>query len=258
MSEPEPTGPLAGRRILITGASADSDIGLGIASRLAADGARLVLVGRRADALEATRAQLMAPDCHIASPCDLGELDAIPGWLRQIADTGGPLAGIVHSASHQGYSPLGKIGAAEFDRYFSINVGAAILLARGLRQRGVAAPGAALVYIGSVAGLRGQKGRTLYAASKAALVAVTRSVALELADLGIRANCVAPAIVRGAQAAKHFSMLSAEQNQALTAAHPLGLGLPADVAQAVSFLLSDAARWITGTVLPVDGGFMAQ
>jgi NAD(P)-dependent dehydrogenase (short-subunit alcohol dehydrogenase family) len=257
MSISEPTGALAGRRILVTGGSVDSDIGLGIAMRLAADGAQLILVGRRADALEAARVRLAAPERHRIAPFDLTDLDAIPAWMRDLALGDGPLAGVVHSASHQGYSPLAKIDAAGFERYFSINVGAAILLARGLRQRGVAAPGAAIVYIGSVAGLRGQKGRTLYAASKAALAAVTRSVALELADLKIRANCVAPAVVRGSQAEKHFSMLSAEQNEALAAAHPLGLGLPGDVAQAVSFLLSDAARWITGTVLPVDGGFMA-
>ncbi|GGF24016.1 oxidoreductase [Aliidongia dinghuensis] len=257
MSPPSPCA-LADRRILVTGASVDSDIGRGIASELARNGARLVLAGRRVEALEATKALLPAAEQHLVAPYDLTELDGIPAWVRQIAESGGPLGGIVHSASHQGYSPLSKIGAAEFDRYFSINVGAAILLARALRQRGVAAPGASIVYIGSVAGLRGQKGRTLYAASKAALVAVTRSVALELADLGIRANCVAPAIVKGAQAKKHFSMLSAEQNAALAAAHPLGIGMPGDVAHAVSFLLSDAARWITGTVLPVDGGFMAQ
>ena len=252
-------GPsFTGRRILVTGASADSDIGLAISMRLARDGANLVLAGRRTEALEATRAQLSEPERHLVAPCDLRDLDAIPARLRQLAEADGPFAGIVHSASHQGYSPLAKIGRSEFDRYFSINVGAAILLARGLRQRGVAAAGASIVYIGSVAGLRGQKGRTLYAASKAALVAVTRSVALELADLGIRANCVAPAIVRGAQAEKHFSMLSAEQTAALAAAHPLGIGLPGDVAEAVAFLLSDAGRWITGTTLPVDGGFMAQ
>ena len=257
MSSVSPTA-FAGRRILVTGASVDSDIGLAIARRLARDGAQLILTGRRAEAIEAARAELPEPEHHLTAAFDLADLDAIPGWLRELAETGGPIAGIVHSASYQGYSPLAKIGRTEFDRYFSINVGAAILLARALRQRGVAAANAAIVYIGSVAGLRGQKGRTLYAASKAALVAVTRSVALELADLGIRANCVAPAIVRGTQAEKHFSMLSAEQNQALAAAHPLGLGLPEDVANAVAFLLSDAGRWITGTTLPVDGGFMAQ
>jgi len=258
MTQTKPTGRLAGRRILVTGASVDSDIGLGIASQLANDGANLILVGRRAEALDAARARLTAPERHQIASCDLTALDAIPSWMRHLAESDGPLAGVVHSASHQGYSPLNKINAAEFDRYFSINVGAAILLARGMRQRGVAAPGASIVYIGSVAGLRGQKGRTLYAASKAALTAVTRSVSLELADLKIRANCVAPAIVRGNQAERHFSMLSIEQNEALAAAHPLGLGLPGDVAQAVAFLLSDAARWITGTTLPVDGGFMAQ
>lgn len=249
--------PLADRRILVTGASADSAIGRAICGTLAGQGARLVLVGRRPDALEETRLGLAEPGRHLAAPCDLADLDAIPAWMKGLATAGGPFHGVVHSASVQGYTALRAVTQAQIERYFTLNVGAALLLARGLRQRGVAATPAAMVFIGSAAGLSGQKGRTLYAASKAALVSLTRSLALELADRPIRVNSVAPAIVRGARADEQFAMLSAEQNAALAAAHPLGYGEPGDVAEAVAFLLGDGSRRITGVTLPVDGGFTA-
>ena len=161
---------LTGRRILVTGASADSDIGRTIAVTLAEQGARLVLAGRRAAALEETRALLPDPDGHRVASFDLTDLDAIPGWMKGLAADGGPLDGLVHSASVQGYTVLRTMGAADIDRYFRLNTGAAAMLARGFQQKGVAAPGGgSVVYIGSVAGLAGQKGRSLYAASKAGL-----------------------------------------------------------------------------------------
>ncbi|MDB5366271.1 MAG: short-chain dehydrogenase [Rhodospirillales bacterium] len=252
-----PSLDLSGRRILVTGASHDSDIGRAICVALAGLGATLVLAGRREDALQATRAELARSDAHVVSPIDLAEIDAIPGWIKQIA-ADGVLHGIVHAASFQGYSVLRGIDQAAFDRYFHLNVGAAILLGRGLRQKGVAGDGASLVLIGSVAGLRGQKGRTLYAASKAALTAATRSMALELASEKIRVNCVAPAVVHGRRAEEQFALLPAEQRAALDASHPMGYGAPTDVAGAVAFLLAPVSGWITGTTLPVDGGFTAQ
>lgn len=249
---------LTGRRILVTGASADSDIGRTICLTLADLGARLVLVGRRPEPLEATRAQLGAPDRHQAAPFDLGDLDAVPGWMKGLAETGGPFHGLVHSASVQGYSVLKTVTRAQIDRYFTVNVGAALMLARGFQQRGVAAEPGAVVLIGSVAGLTGQKGRSLYAASKAALVSLAQSLALELAPRRLRVNAVAPAVVRGARAEQQFAMLSPAGNAALAAAHPLGYGIPQDVADAVAFLLADSSRWITGVTLPLDGGYTAQ
>lgn len=248
---------LEGRRILVTGASADSDIGRAICVALAGRGARLVLAGRRVEALDATRTLLEDPERHTVAAVDLTDLDAIPGWVKGLADSGGPLHGLVHSASVQGYSVLRQITAAQFQRYFTLNVGAALMLARGFQHKAVTVDGGAIVFIGSVAGLKGQKGRSLYAASKAALGGVARSLALELADRRIRVNVVAPAVVRGAMADRQFAMLPPEQNAALAAAHPLGYGTPEDVAEAVTFLLAESGRWITGTVLPLDGGFTA-
>lgn len=249
---------LTGRRILVTGASDDSDIGRALCVTLADLGARLVLAGRRADALERTRGLLNDPGRHTVAPVDLTELDAIPGWMKALTESDGPLNGLVHSASIQGYSVLRQITAAQFERYFTLNVGAALMLARGFHQKSVFAPGGgSIVYIGSVAGLKGQKGRSLYAASKAALGSVARSLALELADRQIRVNVVAPAIVLGAKAERQFAMLPAQQNAALAAAHPLGFGTPQDVADGVAYLLADSGRWITGVTLPLDGGFTA-
>lgn len=249
---------LTGRRILLTGASVDSDIGRTIAVTLAGLGARLVLTGRRADALEGTRALLPGPaGHHRTAPFDLTDLDGIPGWMKGLAADGGPLDGLVHSASVQGYTVLRTLNAADIDRYFRLNTGAAAMLARGFQQKSVAADGGAIVYIGSVAGLAGQKGRSLYAASKAGLTALAQSLALELAGRRIRVNVVAPAVVLGRQAERQFAMLPADQRAALDAAHPLGYGTPEDVAAAAAFLLAETGRWITGVTLPVDGGYCA-
>lgn len=246
---------LDGRRILVTGASRDSAIGFAICDTLARAGARLCLVGRRPEVLAATLAELPG-DGHAVAPFDLTDLDAIPAWLKGVA-AAGPLDGLVHSASVQGYTPLRTVKRQAFERYFTLNVGAALMLARGLSQRDVAAQSAALVFIGSAAGSRGLRARSLYAASKAALESVTRSLALELADRSIRVNCLAPAVVRGDRADQQMAMLNERQREALLEAHPLGFGEPEDVGQACAFLLSPAAARITGVVLPVDGGFAA-
>lgn len=252
-----PSFPLSGQHLLVTGASADSDIGRSLCQTLAARGARLMLVGRRLEPLDATRQSLPHPERHTLAPFDLGDLDAIPSWLKQLAADHGPFNGLVHSASVQGYSPLRQVNRAQFERYFNLNVGASLMLARGLHHKGVATTPAALVFIASAAGLTGQKGRSLYAASKAAVISLTRSLALELAERSIRVNCVAPAIVQGIRAEQQFALLSPEQRTVLAAMHPLGFGTPEDVASAVAFLLDPTARWITGVALPVDGGYMA-
>src|SRR5690606_1186203 len=154
-ADPLMPGPfdLTGRRVLVTGASADSDIGRGICVTLAGLGARLVLTGRRAGPLEETRGRLPEPERHAVAPFDLTDLDAIPGWMKGLA-ADGRLDGLVHSASVQGYSVLRQVDRAQFERYFGLNVGAALMLARGFQQRAVHAErGGAIVYVGSVAGL---------------------------------------------------------------------------------------------------------
>lgn len=244
------------RRVMVTGASADSDIGLAICKELDAQGLQLILVGRRKKALEETRQQLSGSH-HKVAPCDLSRIDDITVWFNEVVGQYGALSGLVHSASFQGYTPLRTIKPEQIQQYFNLNFSAALLMIAAMAKPGFHEQGASVVLIGSAAGARGLKGRTLYAASKAALASMTQSAALELASKQIRVNCLAPAVVTGTKADLQFSMLPKDQKQALLNAHPLGLSNPEDVAQSVAFLLSEQSKMITGVTLPVDGGYLA-
>jgi NAD(P)-dependent dehydrogenase (short-subunit alcohol dehydrogenase family) len=131
------------------------------------------------------------------------------------------------------------------------------MLARGFCQKGCHAADSSIVFLSSVSALTGQPALSVYCASKAALIGLAKSLALEWASLRIRVNCIAPALVRGEMAEQFREELSPEQFREMEKLHPLGLGHPRDVANAVAFLLADTGRWITGTTLVVDGGYSA-
>jgi len=246
---------LTGRRILVTGAS--SGIGRATAVLLGELGARVVLTGRDAGRLEETRAALAGAG-HVALPFDLAAVDEIPAWMRRLAEEGGALSGLVHSAGIQQTLPVRNLQAEHYQAVMSINVYAAMSLARGFRQRGVSAPGGSLVLIASVLGHVGEAACTLYSASKGALIALTKSLAVEFARERIRVNCVSPGTVLTEMNAQLRRSLTEEQWGRIEEKHPLGVGQPRDVAQAAAFLLSDASGWITGTALLVDGGYTAR
>ena len=106
--------------------------------------------------------------------------------------------------------------------------------------------------------MTGQAGVSAYSASKGALISLTKSLALELAGENIRVNCVAPGVVNTEMSDKLFSFMTEQQIEGIKKMHPLGFGTPRDVANAISFLLADTSRWITGSVLVVDGGYTAH
>ncbi|MGL4474616.1 MAG: SDR family NAD(P)-dependent oxidoreductase, partial [Shewanella sp.] len=108
------------------------------------------------------------------------------------------------------------------------------------------------------AGLIGQTGNTVYGASKAGLMSLTRGLSMELLRDNIRVNCVAPALVATDMAERTKASMTEAQFQHMVNQHPMGLGQPEDVANAVAFLLSDAAKWINAVTLPVEGGYLAN
>lgn len=246
---------LGGRAFLVTGAS--SGIGRETAVLLSRLGARLALAGRNAARLEATRAALEGTG-HELAPLDLSCGDEIPAWLKTIAARMGPLDGLAHAAGIQNLLPLKMVASRDIESVLQINVGAAVMLAKGFRQKGVHSERSSIVLLSSIMGLAGASCRSLYSASKGAIVALTKSLALELAGEKIRVNNVAPAYVQTPMFDAVMNQMGPESFEKLVAAHPLGIGRPLDVAYAIAYLLGDTGAWVTGTTLVVDGGYTAR
>jgi NAD(P)-dependent dehydrogenase (short-subunit alcohol dehydrogenase family) len=245
---------LSGRSILVTGAS--SGIGRETGVLLSQLGARVILAGRNKDRLDRTQAILDGSGHHVEQ-FDLADLDAIPAWVKDLASRYDALHGVVHSAGIYGVYPLRTLTAPQIEETLRLNLNAAILLAKGFRQKGCHAERGAIVFLSSVAGLRGHAGLSAYTASKSALIGVTKSLAIELARDGIRVNNVAPGLVE-TEMASQFEEQTLAGRTAIETEYPLGIGKPRDVANGIAFLLSDAARWITGATLVIDGGFTAH
>jgi len=244
---------LDGQRILVTGAS--SGLGRVCARLLASMGARLVISGRNAERLDETLGSLTG-EGHITSPYDLDQLDGVSAWLKSLA-AGDPLSGLVHCAGIYLALPVKAIDVNAFRRVMSTNADSAFALARAFRQKGAYRPPASVVLMASIAGMVGNPGLSAYGASKAAIIGMTKSLAVEFAHDEIRVNSVSPGYVHTEMTRAQETFLSAEQIKVIEDGHPLGIGNPEDIAAAVSYLLSPAAKWITGSNLVVDGGASA-
>ena len=246
---------LSGRTVLVTGAS--SGIGRESAVLVSALGARVVLAGRDAGKLEQTLGTLTGTG-HVIEAFDFAATDQIVDWVKKIAGQVGPLNGIVHSAGKQLVAPIRTLTPAAMEDQMRVNVYSSMMLARGFCQRGCSVKGGSIVFISSIMAQVGKPGLSTYCASKAALVGMTRSLALELVRDKVRVNCITPSIIETELTANLKELMLPEQWKALEDEHPLGFGAPRDVANAAAFLLADTARWITGTALVVDGGYSAK
>ena len=240
--------------LLLTGAS--SGIGREMAVALSRRH-RLVLAGRDGERLEATRLACDSPEQHRTWCHDLADVDGIAGSLGAcLAAAPACVEAFVHCAGTLSVLPLRSITAAHAQQVMATNVLSAFEITRLLMRKDVNQKRLRnVVFISTIAAQFGAKGFSAYSASKAALDALMRSLAVELAP-DVRANSVLPGAVRTPMTAAMFD--DPDTAARLLRDYPLGVGEPRDVIEAVEFLLSDQSRWITGQQLVVDGGRTAN
>jgi len=239
---------------LITGAS--SGFGQSIAQRLAPF-RKLLLADIKAESLEAVRSACDAPDKHLTWVRDLNQLEGIGDELAALLATKGIVVEhFIHSAGLIGFQYVRANEMAFVRRLFNVNVFSPMEIIRPLVQKRVN-KGAlrSITFISSINSKLGAKGHHAYASSKSAVNAMSLSLAVELAPT-VRVNAVLPGTVGTGMNKELFA--DPDFVASTVATHPLGLGRPEDVADAVEFLSSDRARWITGQELIVDGGRTAS
>jgi 3-oxoacyl-[acyl-carrier protein] reductase len=243
---------LKGKRALVTGAGAG--FGAGIAQRFAQEGARVACLDLNEAAASSVAARLPGNAFGIAA--DIADSEAVRVAVQRLLDRMGGLDIIVNNAGlTQKPSRAARMPEADIDRLFAVNVKSLYHMAVHAVPVLRAGGGGAIVNIASVTALRPRAGMAWYNASKAAVISLTQSLAGELAPDKIRVNAVAPVLGRTAMATVMFGDKSDAELERLEAGVPLGrLCEPADVAAACLYLASPDAGFITGVVLPVDGG----
>jgi len=238
---------LDGKSALITGAS--GGIGAGIARAMHAQGAIVVLSGTRRDALDALASEL-GDRAHVC-PADLKDPEAADALIEAAETAAGPLWVLVNNAGFTRDGLAMRMSDEAFQSVIDVDLGAPFRLARAALRGMLRRRAGRVISISSIVGATGNAGQANYAAAKAGLVGMSKSLAQEVAPRGVTVNVVAPGFV----ATPMTHVLSDAQKEKLAAAIPLGrMGQPADIAAAVVYLAAEEAGWVTGATLHVNGG----
>ncbi|PKD43240.1 SDR family NAD(P)-dependent oxidoreductase [Rhodohalobacter barkolensis] len=248
---------LASSTILITGAS--SGIGRACAVACSEAGARIIALGRDEERLHQTLKLLDNKKKHISYSVELTDFNQVDRMMESFEAEGIKINGIINSAGISTTLPLRAFNPEKIQTFVDVNVTAAIYLCKWItRKKMLPESGSSIVFLSSVMGSVGESGKFIYSLTKGALLAASRSLAVELASKKVRVNCISPGVVETPMTDSAVYSRNEEARGKIEALHPLGLGKPEDVAHAAVYLLSDASAWVTGTNLFVDGGYTAR
>ena len=244
------------RNIVVTGGS--RGIGLAVARNLAASGCQVIALARQigdqlGDAMEAARRD-PSEGCICFKAADLADVAALPALARELRQEFGTVQGLVNNAGIGPSGLLANMQDTQIERLIRLNVLSPITLTKYIVRSMMADGGGRVVNIASVVGFTGYSGLAAYAATKAAIIGFTRSLAREVGPLGINVNAVAPGFV---DTDLTHGLTNPQREQLVRRSALRRLAEVEDVANAVAFLLSDGSRNVTGTVLTVDAGSTA-
>ena len=239
---------LKGKKILVTGAS--SGIGKAIAIQTSQQGAELIIVGRDNERLENTKILLNNNTGNITVSCDLTSTVSLDNLVASLE----PLDGLVLNAGFVKLSPIAFINDDVVDQIFETNIKSNIKLVQRLIKSKKLKKGASIVFISSISTQKSTMGNAVYNASKGAVNAFVKSLALEMANKKIRANAILPGFVP--TEILNDNPVSKEDLDLHQKNYPLGrYGTPEDIAYLAIYLLSDQSQWMTGSLINLDGGF---
>jgi NAD(P)-dependent dehydrogenase (short-subunit alcohol dehydrogenase family) len=240
---------LTDRIILVTGAS--SGIGQQIAISISEMGGNVVITGRNEKRLNETFSKLNKGN-HSQIIADITKEDERKSLIDQLPK----LDGVVNCVGTVTPFPIKFINQEKINETFDLNYNAQVLLMSSVTRAQKLNKKASIVFLSSISGAHPHKGGTLYSGSKIALESFSKVMALEFFPMGIRSNCIAPAMVKTPMYEYSEQNASKETMDAHVNKYPLGVGETKDIANAAVFLLSDASKWMTGTTLTLDGGFL--
>ncbi|HTE33764.1 MAG TPA: SDR family oxidoreductase [Chryseolinea sp.] len=241
---------LTGNTVLVTGGG--TGLGLGISKSLIDSGAKVIILGRREGVLK--KACLKLGERSSYKVFDLSHIDSIPCFVEDLENEIGPVDILVNNAGVHLKKSVLMVTDADFEKTILINQRAVFSLSREFSKKMGERRAGCIIMISSMASRYGIPKVIAYTAAKSAIEGMTRALAVELSPIGIRVNCIAPGFIETEMSSKAFDG-DDERKEKVLSRTPMGfLGSPDDVGYAVVYLASKAAKYVTGVILPIDGG----